>query len=298
MKILIIGGTGFVGNHIQNRMSERYEITATGTQDDIRNYETIRNLIKSKSPDYVINLASLTTVKETIENPMLTYDIGFTGTLNILNALKETGFNGRMLQISSSEVYGHPVPKQLPIRETEPFRPQSPYAVCKTAAEMLCYQWSQTELFEIVRVRPFTHIGPGQSERFAIANFARQIAEIKTGKKNPVIKIGNLDATRDFTDVRDVVDAYEMLLLGGANGDVYNVCSSREIQTGELLERMIKYSGKDIDIIRDESLMRPTEHQRVLGSNQKIDETVGWQPKISLDKTVADTIDYWIDTKK
>lgn len=296
--MLVIGGTGFVGNHMQQRMSDRYDISATGRQADIREYEVIKNLIKSESPDYVINLASLTTVRETIKNPALTYEIGFTGTLNLLTALKETGFSGRMLQVSSSEVYGFPVPEQLPIKETEPFKPQSPYSVCKIAAEMLCYQWSQTEAFEIIRARPFTHIGPGQSDRFAIASFARQIAEIKTSKKEPAMKVGNLDATRDFTDVRDVVDAYEALLLKGENGDVYNVCSCREIRTGELLEKMIKFSGKAIDITQDESLLRSTEQQRVLGSNKKIREETGWQPQISLEQTIEDTVEYWIEAKE
>jgi len=298
VKILIIGGTGFVGSHLRQRMSGRYDVTATGSQADIRDYEEIKKLIERESPDFVVNLASLTTVRETIENPALAYEVGFTGTLNILNALKQTGFNGRMLQVSSSEVYGYPSPEQLPITETEPFSPQSPYSVSKIASEMLCYQWSQSGSFEIIRARPFTHIGPGQSERFAIASFAKQIAEISINKKKPEMKVGNLEATRDFTDVRDVVDAYEALLLRGKNGEVYNVCSNAELRISDLLVKMVKYSGKAIDIVQDESLLRSTEQQRVLGSNKKIIEVTGWKPKISINKTIVDTINYWIDAKE
>ena len=294
-KMLVIGGTGFVGKHLVKQLSPHYKVAATGTQYDIRNYNTIRQLVAKVVPDLVINLASLTTVRETIERPYETYDIGFTGTLNLLTVLKEEGFTGRMLQVSSSEVYGFPLPGQLPISESEPFRPMSPYSVSKVASEMLCYQWSQTEEFEVIRTRPFTHIGPGQSVRFAISKFARQIAEIIKGKREPVLHVGNIDTTRDYTDVRDVVSAYDALFQKGRNQHVYNICTSKQIRTGDLLDKLIDCSGCSIDVVQERSLMRKSEQQLVVGDNNKIRSETGWKPEVPLNTTIADIIEYWVN---
>ena len=212
--------------------------------------------------------------------------------------VKDYGFRGKMIQIGSSEVYGFPTDDQLPITEDAPLRPMSPYAVAKIAAEALCYQWSQTESFEIVMVRPFTHIGPGQSDRFAISNFAKQIAEIMLGKKDPIIYVGNLDTTRDFTDVRDVVRAYEATLQKGRSGKVYNICSGKEITTKVLLDDLIKCSGLSIKVVQESSLMRKTEYLRMRGCYDKLRVETGWIPKIPMSITISDTLAYWVDITK
>ncbi len=296
--MLIIGGTGFVGSHLEQYYLDNYNVTATGHNADIRDENKINALVTRTMPDLVINLASITTVKESFEDQRKTYEIGFLGTFNLLNALKNAGFKGRVLQVGSSEVYGFPLPEQLPISETEPLRPMSPYAVNKAAIEALCYQWSQTGSFDILMTRSFTHIGPGQSDRFAISNFAKQIIEIKLGRKEPVLNVGDLDATRDFTDVRDVVSAYDLLLQKGANGSIYNVCSGKERPTRLLLDRLIAVSGIPVSIVQDPSRIRASEQRRVCGDTQKLTRETGWTPRISLDTSLSDILSYWEENHK
>jgi GDP-4-dehydro-6-deoxy-D-mannose reductase len=292
-KALIIGGTGFVGTHLQRRLHDGYSIIATGRNEDIRDAVKIKDLVRSATPDIVINLAAITTVRESFERQYDNYNIGLFGTLNLFMALKDIGFQGRMLQVGSSEVYGFPTPDQLPISESEPLRPMSPYAVNKIAIEALCYQWSQTEQFEIVTTRSFTHIGPGQSDRFAISNFARQIAEIKQRNLEPVIHVGDLSATRDFTDVRDVVSAYDLLLQKGRNGDIYNVCSNQEVSTQWMLEKLIEISGVKVKVVQDTTRLRASEQRRVCGSNEKLVKDTGWHQSISVDTSLSDILSYW-----
>lgn len=292
-KALIIGGTGFVGKHLEQYFLHNFDVTATGHDIDIRDKHQTKSLVARIMPDIVVNLASITTVRESFENPEETYKIGFWGTLNLLLALKETGFKGRMLQVGSSEVYGYPSPDQLPISESEPLRPMSPYAVNKVAIEALCYQWSQTEQFEIVTTRSFTHIGPGQSDRFAISNFARQIAEIKQRNLDPVIHVGDLSATRDFTDVRDVVRAYDLLLKKGRNGEIYNICSNQEVSTQWMLDKLIEISGANVKVVQDKTRLRVAEQRRVCGNNKKLIRDTGWHQNISLETSLADILTYW-----
>jgi len=295
---LLIGGTGFVGRHMQRSLLPSFKVIATDRSSDIRDVAKIGSLVKSASPDIAINFASITTVRESFQDPLDTYRIGFLGTLNLLTALKESGFKGRMLNISSSEVYGFPSNDLLPVNEEALLRPMSPYSVSKVATEALCYQWSQTEQFEIVTARPFTHIGPGQSDRFAISNFAKQIAEISLGKKAPVINVGNLHATRDITDVRDIVRAYGLLLERGRNGQAYNICSGRETSIKAILNELIEFARLDISVEHDESLMRNVEQKRIYGSYEKIRYETGWDPLIPLSQTLVDTFSCWVDKLK
>lgn len=295
---LIVGGTGFVGSHMQRSLLQSFKVIATDRISDIRDAIKIGNLVKSTSPDVVVNFASITTVKESLQDPLDTYRIGFLGTLNLLEALKESGFKGRMLNISSSESYGFPSIDLLPVNEDAPLRPMSPYSVSKVATEALCFQWSQNEDFEIVTARPFTHIGPGQSDRFAISNFAKQLAEISLGTKEPFIYVGNLNATRDITDVRDVVRGYAYLLDRGHNGQAYNICSGKETSIKTLLNELIELSGLTVSIELDDSLLRNVEQNRIYGSYEKIHKETGWKPMLSLRQTLVDTLSYWVDKLK
>lgn len=295
---LLIGGTGFVGLHMQRSLLPRFKVIASDRSYDIRDRVKIGSLVKSVSPDIVVNFASVTTVRESFQDPLDTYRIGFLGTLNVLMALKESGFKGRMLNISSSEVYGFPPNDLLPVNEGAMLCPMSPYSVSKIAVEALCFQWSQTEQFEIITARPFTHIGPGQSDRFAISNFARQLAEISLGKKTHVINVGNLQSTRDITDVRDVVRAYGLLLERGHNGQTYNICSGIETSIKTLLNELIDLAGLDICIKHDDSLIRDVEQKRIYGNYEKIRNEMGWFPQISLKQTLFDTFSCWVDKLK
>lgn len=295
---LLLGGTGFAGTHMRNLLTAEYNVISTGHSDDIRSRELVSRLVKRASPAVVVNFASITTVRESLEDPEKTYHIGFWGTLNLLSALKEHGFCGRFLNVSSSEVYGFPGEDQLPITEETPVCPMSPYSVSKIAAEALCYQWSQTEAFEIVTARAFTHIGPGQSDRFAISSFARQIAGIMLGMREPVIRVGNMDTTRDLTDVRDVARAYAILLEKGRNGNIYNVCSGSETYMRTLLNDLIKLSMIDIRVEMEPSIIRGREQQRIRGSFEKLNKETGWFPEIPISQTLSDTLAYWIEKLK
>lgn len=290
---LLIGGTGFAGSHMRCLLSEQYEVTISGHAEDIRDASKLLDLVQATAPTLVINFASITTVRESFQNPAQTYEVGFLGTLNLLQCLKKTGFRGRMLNISSSEVYGFPFDSELPIKETAPMRPMSPYAVGKVATEALCFQWSQTEQFEIVTARPFTHIGPGQSEKFAISHFAKQIAEILSQKREPVIRVGDLQTTRDVTDVRDVVRAYRDLLEKGRNGETYNVCSGKEISLRLILDELICLADVPVAVRQEETLLRTAEQRRTCGSLDKIRKETGWSPSIPLTHTLQDTLSYW-----
>jgi GDP-4-dehydro-6-deoxy-D-mannose reductase len=289
-RALLVGGTGFVGQHLARRLAGRYEVTVTGREQDVGDRTGILELVTRVRPEIVVNLAAITTVRETVEDPRKTYQTGFFGTLNLLEALESHGFAGRYLQVSSSEIYGHPAAHELPLGESAPLRPMSPYAVAKLAGEMLCHAWAQSAGFAILVARPFTHIGPGQSDRFAVARFAREIAEIMAGRREPVLSVGSLATSRDLTDVRDVVRAYDLILHHGKPATVYNVCSDREVVMGDVLRELVRLSGIQIRIVEDAALVRTAEQLRLCGSYQRLHDATGWRPERPLAKTLSDIL--------
>lgn len=290
MKVLVTGSSGFVGSHIISVVSGTIPLP-TGV--DLRDRSQVRDAISSIRPERVIHLAAQSFIPDSIKNPQETFDINFNGTLNLLEALKSTGFSGRFLYVGSADIYGLVDPNMIPVDESHPLRPRNPYAVSKVAAEALCYQWSQTELFEVILSRPFNHIGAGQSDRFAVSGFARQVVEIAKGLRQPVVEVGDIDVTRDFLDVRDVISAYMSLLDGGKNGEVYNICSGVERTIRSILERLIELMGIQAQISTDPKRLRFSEQRRVLGTYEKIRADVGWAPKISFDTTLMDILSYW-----
>lgn len=287
---LIVGGTGFVGQYLVRQLEGRYTLRTTGRAHDIRDKVRLCDLVTEYSPQVVINLAGITTVAEAVEKPRETYETSFVGLLNLLEALTETGFEGRFLQVGSSEVYGFPSTQELPLTEDSPLRPMSPYAVAKAACDMLCHQWARLEKFPVMVARPFTHVGPRQSDRFAVARFAKLIRGIMRGRSEPRIEIGNLDATRDLTDVRDVARAYDMIIHAGHNGGVYNVCSGVEVRMRDVLDELIKLSGRAIEKVEQPSLVRSAEQQRLRGSFAALEAVTGWAPEIPLTRTLSDML--------
>jgi GDP-4-dehydro-6-deoxy-D-mannose reductase len=249
--------------------------------------------IEACVPDYVIHLAAQSYVPQSFADQKTTYDINFYGTYNILSALKKNGFGGRFLFVSTGDVYGLVDSNELPVNEDNKIRPRNPYSVSKVAAEALCYQWSQTEKFEILIVRPFNHIGPGQSEKFVVSSFAKQVVEIKNAKKEPFISVGDIEVTRDFTDVRDIVQAYDLLLDKGRNGEIYNVCSGKEYKIGSILMQLIELAGIDAEIKVDESKLRYSEQRRMQGSYEKLTKETKWKPEIELKTSLNDILKYW-----
>ena len=292
-RVLLLGAHGFVGRHMSQVLDENVSITATGREVDIRNKAVIHSLVDLIRPTVVVNFAFITTVRETFADPYNTYQTGLLGMLNLLEGLKAIKFSGRILNISSSEVYGFPDARDLPIVESAPLKPMSPYSVAKISAEALGYQWFKSEGMDIVTARPFTHIGPGQTDRFALSSFSKQLAEMALGLKEPVIEVGNLNSTRDITDVRDIVRAYCLLLDIGEPGEIYNVCSGREVKIRNLLDRLIELSEIAVTVKTDTSLVRSTEQHQIFGSYKKLFDQTGWSPEISLDITPLDMIEFW-----
>ncbi len=289
MKLLLTGANGFVGQHMQAVQPCMPLPTAL----DLRDRAALGAAVTSIQPDRVLHLAAQSFVPAAFENPRETFDINFYGTLNLLETLQAAGFKGRMLFVGSGDTYGHVEEPDLPVREDHPLRPRNPYAVSKVAAEALCYQWSQTASFEIVMARPFNHIGPRQSPRFAIADFARQVTEIRLGRRAPVLQVGDIDVSRDFTDVRDVVRAYSLLLEFGRNGGIYNVCSGQEYRIRDLLQRLITLAGVDVTIEQDPARLRRAEQRRMVASFEALQQDTGWQPAISIKESLQDLLNDW-----
>ena len=297
-KLMVTGEAGFVGGFIRQAVAAEnnaYNFELIPSPDlELRDADGVVRICAAIAPDYVIHLAAQSFVPASFSNPRETYEINFLGTLNLLQALKLSGFNGRFLFVGSGDTYGLVAPEALPLSENSPLKPRNPYAVSKVAAEALCYQWSQTEGMDIVMVRPFNHIGPAQSEQFVVSDFARQVMEIKLGRSGPEIGVGDIDVTRDFTDVRDVVRAYLMLLLcAGNSGEIYNVCSGRECSIREILQRLLALAEVTADIRQDPARLRASEQRRVYGDYDKLHRATGWQPEIGLEQSLLDNLTYW-----
>lgn len=295
--VLIIGGTGFVGGHLKNIFNAevgRYCVYTTGRTTDVRDIHGLQSTIFTIKPDIVIYLAAITTIKESFDRPDETYQINFLGVLNTLKVLKSNNFSGTFLFVSSSEIYGLIDSVDLPVKESAPLNPSTPYALSKLAAEFLCLGWAaEIEKFCINIVRPFNHIGPFQSDRFAISNFAKQISKVKLGLAPPLLEVGDIESLRDFSDVRDVVEAYKLIVESRLNGHVFNVCSGRSRSIRSLIEEMCILGGVTVNTKVDEHRIRAFDQKNVFGDSSKIKQLLGWQPRISLEVTLADLMACW-----
>lgn len=270
------------------------ELACDGRPVDLGDPERVSAAVAQVRPQNVIHLAAQSSVGLAIQDPVATYRTNFNGTLNLLMALRKHGFTGRMLYVGSGDVYGSVPEEKLPVAEDQPLRPRNPYAVSKVAAEALCYQWSQTGPFEIVMARPFNHIGPGQSPMFAVSHFARQIVARQAGRAAARLQVGDIDVTRDFTDVRDIVRAYTALLRGGRNGEAYNVCCGLERSLRQVIEALCEVCGVRIELEVTPDRLRPSEQRRMRGSFAKLHADTGWEPAIPFDQTLRDIVEYWM----
>lgn len=295
-RLLVTGRYGFVGTTLAREVETRPELAHWRVAPipetlDILDAGAVRRLVGEAAPDAVLHLAARSSVADSLKEPEATLRVNLLGTLHLLQALDASGFTGPMLFVSSGDIYGRVPEDALPISERQLPAPRNPYAVSKLAAEALCFQWSVTSRMKLIIARPFNHIGPGQGLQFALPAFARQIAEIRRGARPPVVAVGDIDVTRDITDVRDIVAAYFALLEGGAGGEVYNVCSGRERTVRSLLERLIEIAGVKVDIVRDESKLRPAEQRRAVGDPAKIREAVGWVATTPLDRSLTELLE-------
>jgi GDP-4-dehydro-6-deoxy-D-mannose reductase len=292
MTILVTGLSGFVGAHICP-LVDAVDLGGHGRFVDLRDPAGVREAVSRLSPTAVIHLAGQSSIGDAIENPLETYEVNFIGTLNLLAALRAAGFQGRFLYVGSAEVYGVVPETELPVIENRALQPQNPYAVSKVAAEALCYQWSQTGPFEIVMARPFNHIGPGQTTRFAVADFAQQITRARMGKRDRVLQTGDVDTTRDFTDVRDIAKAYVSLLEKGVNGEIYNVCSGVEKSLREIIAVLCKTAEIEMRIEVVPERLRRSDRRRMRGSFERLHARTDWRPQIPIEKTLQDIMSYW-----
>lgn len=288
-QILVTGDSGFIGRHFLAAYGGHGLHDADGIVD-LRETGRLNAAVAAIRPDAVLHLAAQSSVASSLQDPAGTYAVNFLGTLHLLEALRASGFKGVFLYVSSADVYGSVKESDLPIQEDLPARPRSPYAVSKVAAEALCYQWSRSADFRVVVVRPFNQIGPGHDPRFAVPDFARQIVAIKRRIHPPVLTTGDLEVTRDFTDVRDSVRALGRLLESGHNGEIYNLCTGLERTLSSLVCTLLELAGVSATIETDPARLRPVEQRRMAGSYAKIHEHLGWEPTIAIETTLADIL--------
>jgi len=300
MKVLVTGAEGFVGKYlIYHLLEEGFDVVATyrdkkdfpgikSYEMNILDKEKVTEIITEEKPKYIFHLAAISNVKFSFEYPAITSKVNVEGTRNILEAAKKAGNLPSVLIIGSANEYG--IPKKIPLEEDSPLNPDNPYAVSKVEAEKLALEYA--DKIRVLRTRSFNHIGPGQSEDFVVSSFARQIVKIERGKK-PVLYVGNLEAKRDFTDVRDVVKAYSLILDKAENREVFNVCSGKVYSIQEILDKLLKMTDEKIEVKKDKERMRPSDIPILQGSYDKLKEETGWKPEIPIEKSLRDTLDYW-----
>lgn len=317
LRALITGIAGFVGSHLAEYLLTGHsrpaepELEIHGVihrhdarlhhlrtrlhlhRGDLRNALWVSELVQRIQPDVVLHLAAWSDVGGSWQQPWTTYELNIQCQLNLLEALARWQPACRVLVVSSNEVYGRVQPEDLPIDEATPFRPYTPYGVSKLTQDMMGQQYWLSHAFPVIRVRSFNHIGPSQSDDFAASAFARQIAEIEAGLRQPVVRVGNLDAERDFTDVRDVVRAYWLALNSGAPGAVYNVGSGTSHSVRWLLETLLDLAAIPIRVEVDPARLRPSDVPISVCNNGLLVATTGWQPHHQLRDTLRDVLDYW-----
>ncbi len=300
MKALITGIGGFVGPYLKKELEafgyEVFGFERTVHQDtknvyfgDLLQKDSIENALLKMEPGVVFHLAGFSSVQKSFEQPDLCYEINVTGTQNLLDACLKLKSRPRVVIVSSAEVYGRP--QVVPIAEDHPLVPTSPYGVSRLDQEKLVWRYSAE--MEIVVLRSFNHTGPGQPPIFAIPSFAKQIVEAEKGLGSPEMFVGNLDAVRDFTDVRDVVRAYRLAGAGTEASQAYNVCSGIGFSMKELLYKLIELSGVKIDVKQDPERLRPSDVPVLIGSNSKFKKATGWVVALSFEQTLRDMLDFW-----
>ncbi len=292
MKALITGSAGFVGQHLAEHLSnEGDEVFCSDLSlggPDLLDAAGITDLISKIRPDYVYHLAGQADVKASWDDPLSTFRVNAEGTLNMLLACQLFNVK-KVLCVSSAEVYGSVQKSELPITEKHVLNPSNPYAASKSAAEILCKQMGSPN-FEIMRARSFNHFGPGQKENFvAVALAKRMLLAEQLGQSE--ITVGNLKTIRDFTDVRDVVRAYRLILTKGEGGNVYNVCSGIGRKIQDLATALLSQIDSELDLKVDPNLHRPADTPVLIGDYSKLQKQTGWEPRIEFDQTIKDTIE-------
>ncbi|MHB8594161.1 MAG: GDP-mannose 4,6-dehydratase [Acidimicrobiales bacterium] len=291
MRALVTGGKGFVGSWLAAHLREQGdEVVVIDHEVDVTDAGAVRRAVVQASPDALYHLAALTHVGRSWEDPGAVFRVNALGTLYVLEAARACGQPPRVLLVSSAEVYGAVAEDLLPVAEDCPLAPVTPYAAAKVAAEYIGVQAHLAYAMAVVRVRPFNHVGPGQSPGFVVPSLAERIVEAsRTGARS--VGVGNLSARRDLTDVRDVVRAYRLLIEHGVPGEAYNVCSGHAVSIREVAEHLLRLAGMDLRLVTDPGLVRPVDVPVVCGDAGKLQAATGWEPEVELDRTLRDVLD-------
>jgi GDP-4-dehydro-6-deoxy-D-mannose reductase len=313
MRLLITGITGFVGSHMAEYAlahgaevfgSSRWRSRTENIEHlrsqikliecDLRDLASVRGLLEATEPTHVVHLAAQSFVGASWQTPAETLSTNIISQVNLLEGIRRFTVAPRVLVVGSSEEYGFVCPDELPIRETNPLRPLSPYAVSKVAQDMMGYQYFMSYGLPIIRTRAFNHEGPRRGEVFVTSNFAKQVAEIEVGMREPTMSVGDLTPRRDFSDVRDVVRGYWLLLERGEPGEVYNLCSGRSWAIQQVLEFLLEQSRvKRIAVETDPARLRPSDVMILEGDSSKIRKATGWEVEIPFERTLKDLLAYW-----
>jgi GDP-4-dehydro-6-deoxy-D-mannose reductase len=314
MRVLITGISGFVGQHLtEHLLADQPEVELFGLrrwrseiprgfavvpsvrvmEGDLLDTPSLVRVLQASRPGVVFHLAASSSVAGSWDTPAEMMQVNALGTLNLLEAVRQLGSECRVVLACSAEAYGVVAEGELPIREEQPFRPVSPYAVSKAAVDLLGYQYFQAFHMPTVRVRFFNHCGPRQPARFVVSSLARQVAEIEAGSRPPRVVVGNLDVRRDFVDVRDVARAYWLAATRAEAGEVYNVAGGRSHAIREVLDHLLGLVKTKIEVVFDPARLRPAEIPVLEGDATRFRQATGWRPEIPFERTLADTLAYW-----
>ena len=315
MRVLITGVTGFAGSHLAEFiLAEHPDAEVFGTmrwrsrtenirdveskiqllECDLRDSSSAKQLMERVNPDRIFHLAAQSFVPSSWNAPAESLTTNIIGQLNVFEAVRAMKTDPWIQIACSSEEYGMVYENELPIKETNPLRPLSPYAVSKVGQDYLGYQYRQSFGLKVIRTRGFNHDGPRRGDVFVSSNFAKQIVMIEKGKKPPVMYVGNLEARRDFTDVRDMVRGYWLALDGNCEpGEAYNLCSGTDYCIQDVLDMLIEMSGQKVEVREDPERLRPSDVPVLLGDASKFKSATGWEPTIPYEQTLQDMLDYW-----
>jgi GDP-4-dehydro-6-deoxy-D-mannose reductase len=312
-RVLVTGVTGFAGSHLVDYMLERGDCEIHGIQRwrsrteniehfvdritlhecDLRDAASTLRTLERVKPEWIFHLAAQSFVPTSWTAPTESLSTNVIGQVNLFEAVRRLGLTPRIQLACSSEEYGMVHPNEVPIKETNPLRPLSPYAVSKVTQDYLGYQYWMSWKLDSVRTRGFNHEGPRRGPVFVASDFAKQIADIEKGRKPPVLNVGNLEAKRDFTDVRDMVKAYWLALEKGEPGEVYNLCSGRAWSIREVLDLLLGMTRARIEVKQDPARLRPSDVPILQGDASKFAKVTGWKPEIPFERTLADMLEYW-----
>ncbi len=316
MKALITGTTGFAGSHlVEYLFAHQPQVEVFGIkrwrspmdniahladrliliETDLRDYQSVYSMLDKVRPAAIFHLAAQSFVPTSWNAPAATLETNVVGQTHLFEAVRSLALDPVIQIACSSEEYGLVHPEETPMTEQNPLRPLSTYAVSKIAQDYLGYQYFQSYGLKVIRTRGFNHTGPRRGDVFVTSNFAKQLARIKAGLAEPVIRVGNLSAMRDFTDVRDMVRAYWLAVTKGKPGEVYNIASGKAIVIQELLEKLIELTDVEVEIQQDPERMRPSDVEILIGDSSKFRADTGWEPEIPFEQTLRDVVDYWRD---